>query len=65
MKFRDSETEDVAGDVVAMSSEDVVCCSCANPTEQTKTKTSTTIHFKEVEKVEFEVFGLRILNCFV
>lgn len=56
MKFNDSETDDEAGDVVATSCVEVVCLSCANPTEQTNTNTSTTIHFKEAENVEFEVF---------
>ena len=49
IKFNDSETEEVAGEVEVISCDVVVFCSCAKPIEQTKNNAKTTTPFSELE----------------
>ena len=61
MIFNDSETEEVAGEVVVSSCEVVVFCSCAKPIEQTKNNAKTTTPFSELENDDVDVVWLLII----
>lgn len=67
IKFNDSETEEVAGEVEVISCDVVVFCSCAKPIEQTKNNAKTTTPFSELENDDVDVVWLLIsvLICII